>query len=374
MKEKDNIISNINPEEKLNHKIQINSNFKNYNKDNNNKDCNNKNKNKEKDKDTNSTHDVNDPNSSAFLDKVKEKLEILSERQIDSEKYFKKREIMENKLKQFESNLNLKVFMEKNITTKLNEKTLDKFSIILKKIKNLDKDLINLFDLEKRSIEIQTEEDNENFNLINKIEYLENYNKKINEKKKKLKAEIKGIKIENLNLLDNYNSLQKQNDLLNKEFNKISELNKNLEDQIDKFKLRNDEFINYDEKYNKIFKEYNELKSSMEDFIKIDKEKYDFGEKNRKEINDFNRKNINLILNLDILNEVSQFMEVKDIGNLIQSSKDFNESFKNNKKCVQNYFHNLLQKYKKKVNKLENNDTKIEYNINNEELEKLFKQ
>jgi hypothetical protein len=379
MKDKDEKKLNIIPEEKFNQKIQKNLNFKNSNKDNNNI----KNKEREKDKDrdrerdrdkdTNSTHDDNDPNSSAFLDKVKEKLEILSERQIDSQKYFKKREAIDNKLKQLESNLKKKVFMENNIITKLNEKTLDKISDFLKKINNMDKDIINLIDRQKQSIKIQTEEDNENIYLRNKIENLENYIKKIKEKKLKLKAEIKEIKIENQNLTENYISLKKQNDILKKEFSKIIEINKELEDQNNKFKLRNEEFIHNDEKCIKIVKEYNELKSAMEDFIKIDKEKCEFEEIKRGEINDFKKKNINLILNLDILNEVSQFLNVKDIGNLMQLSKDFNESFKNNKKCVQNYFHYLLQNYKKKINKLEKNETKNEYKINNEEIEKLFK-
>jgi chromosome segregation ATPase len=346
---------NNNLEEKINNRSQKNNNNQ-YNNISN--------------KDTNPSHD--DPNSTAFLEKVKEKLEVLSVKQNDSHKYFKKRDAIENRLKQFESNLKKKVFMEKNITNNLNEKTLQQISDILKKISTLDKNVLNLIDNPKRSIEIQTEFEDEN-SFRNKIDNYEKNEKKLKEKKSKLKTNIREIKTENEILKEKNENLIKQNEYLKKDFEQISKINKDIEDQIKNLNLKNEEYSHFEEKYSKILKEYDELKFAMEDNIKNDREKYDFEENKRNEIHFMYMGNFNIIPQLDILNEVTQFLPNKDIANVIRISKDINISFKNNKKCVKNYFYNLIQNYKKKVIKLENLDIKMEYRVNNEELEKLFK-
>jgi chromosome segregation ATPase len=327
-------------------------------------------KNNNNNKDTNTT--LVDPNSTAFLEKVKEKLEVLSEKQNDSDKYFKKRDANENKLKQLESNLKKKVFMEKNFASNLNEKTLQQISDVLRKISSLDKNILNLIDNPKRSIEIQTHIEDEN-SLRNKIDNFEKNQKKLKEKKLKLKTEIKEIKTENEILKEKNENLNKQNDYLKKDYDHISKINKELEDQIKKLNLKNEELSFNEEKYSKILIEYEELKSAMEDMIKNDREKYDFEENKRNEIHFMYMGNFNIIPQLDILNEVTQFLNVKDISNVMRLSKDIHISFKNNKKCMKNYFYNLVQIYKKKVVKLENLDTKMEYRVNNEELERLFK-
>lgn len=309
----------------------------------------------------------------SLFEEAAKKLKILEKGQKEAERYFKARDITENRLKLLESNLKKKVLLEKKANNTIDEKTLEKITQVLKTISELDSNLLTYFDIPKRSIDSQTE-DEDISELNNKIESLQKENENLHTKKIKLKAEIEVLRSELQNLKNNNEKYLKELKNLQVSFEEISSQKSDIEIKFKELQRYNENLTENVKKHDKLIKEYNELKIAMEDSIKIEREQYDF-EENRRNIT-FNeyKNNLMVIPQMDILNEITQFLPIKDISYLLLCCKTIHFSFKNNKECILNYYHNLLKQHKNRIYQLTNVDIKLEYKLSDVEIERLFKE
>ena len=351
-------------------------NLNNPNKQTNNNINNNINQNNVRDnyaQGQNQTNSSNQSNKNSIFEEAAKKLKVLEKGQREAERYFKARDANENKLKLLESNIKRKVFLEKKANNTLDENTLDKISEILKNISRLDTSVIKYFDQPKKNNETQTEEEDIK-TLIDKIAKLEKENESLHSKKIKFKSEIEISKVEISNLQNVNEKQAKELKNLQASFEEVSSQRSDIEIKLKELTRYNENLLENVKKHDKLIKEYNELKSAMEDSIKLEREKYDFEESRRNNIYSEFKGNFMSIPQMDILNEITDFLPGKDIGNLILTCKNVYYSFKNNKVCVRNYYTNLIDLYKKKVSHLNSFDIKTEYKIGDCEIERLFKE
>jgi chromosome segregation ATPase len=346
---------------------QINNNLNNYNQNNSN------NKENNQLQPQNLANSTNSINKSSIFEEAAKKLKILEKGQKEAERYFKARDANENKLKLLESNIKKKILLEKKANNAFDEKTLEKISEILKKISELDISILKNFEQPKKNNETQTDE--EDIKVLNdKVNKLEKENENLRTKKIKFKSEIEVLKNEVSNL-QNINEKQgKELKILQTNFEEVSSKRSDIEIKLKELTRYNENLVENVKKHDKLIKEYNELKTAMEESIKLEREKYDYLENKRSNIYNEFKSNFMCIPQMDILNEITVFLLSKDIGNLMVSCKNVYYSFKNNKECIRNYFVGVISQYKNKLNKLANFDLKNEYNLNDSETERLFKE
>ena len=330
--------------------------------------------NKSKQKNLNNPTITKYPKETIFEEATK-KLKIIEKGQKDAEKYFKSRDATENKLKLLESNLKKKVFLEKRANNTLEEKTLDKISIILKNISELDLNVIKHLDQtnQKKNAEIQTDQEDIKA-LTDKILDLEKDNENLLKKKTDFKSEIELLKTEISQIQNNHEKINKELKNLQVTFEEVSSQKSDMEIKLKELTRYNENLLENVKKHDKLIKEYNDLKIAMEDNIKVDKEKYDYEENKRIFLYNENKGNIMLVTHFDLMNNITQFLSVKDFNNLFLANKGINYTLKNSRECMSIYYNQLLSLHKSKIFEFENYDLKKEYKINDNEVEKLFKE
>ncbi len=296
----------------------------------------------------------------SLFEEAAKKLKILEKGQKEAERYFQARDAFENKLKLLESNLKKRVILEKKANNTLDGNTLERISEILRKISELDSSVIRCIDQPKISVETQTEE--EDLKLLNdKITKLEKENENLHAKKIKFKSEIEVLKNEVSNLQNITEKQAKEIKMLQTNFEEVSSQRSDIEIKLKELTRYNENMLENVKKHDKLIKEYNELKGAMEDSIKLEREKFEFEEVKRNNFYAEFKRSFLCIPQMDILNEITDFLPGKDVGNLIRTCKNVYYSFKNNKYCVKNFYINLILQYKKKISQLINFDVKTEY-------------
>jgi len=314
------------------------------------------------------------PTTNKIFEDAAKKLQLIEKKQKAAEKYFKERENNEAKLKLIESNLKKKVKSDKRSSFGLEERTAEKLQNLLRTLSTVDLSLLNLIEkkgVEKISTTIQTDgEDSESLN--SKLIQLEKENEKNLNKRREYKSEIEIYKSEIENLKTLNEKITKENKLLQDNLEEMTKSKKYLESKLKEFKSKNEELITQLNKSEVLLKEYEELKQIMEEKLEVEKENIELEENNRTNILNSLRGNLKILPYLNILSNVTKFLEPKDLDNLKCTSRVFYESIEKDNLTLKNYYRSIILKYKQKVNELDKMDMRKEYLVNDTQVEKFI--
>lgn len=312
------------------------------------------------------------PSNTKLFEDAAKKLQKIEMDRKNAEKYFKEREMAENKLKLLESNLKKKVKLEKRAYQGLEEKTIEKVEILLKSLSNVDLNIINKIEVsQKTSTEVQT--DNEDTqNLKDKLSLLEKENEKNLTKKKEYKKQIELHKSEIDNLKAFNEKISKENKLLQNNLQEITAIKVEYENRLKDYQMKIDNLNETLEKSQKSLFDYEELKKMMEEKLMDEKETLELEEQRKESL--IKKGNLNILINYDLIDQVTKYLTPSDIINLKKTNRTTYLSIEKNINCMNHFYINLINCYKKKIHELSSLDIKKEYIVNDMEIERLIKE
>ena len=312
--------------------------------------------------------------NSKIIEDAAKKLQQIEKGQKQADKYFKEREVNEQKLKTIEINLRRKINAEKKSSTGVEEKTFEKIENLLQMLGNLDTNAlekINYSRNEKNSQYIQTEKE-ETETLKEKFFILEKENEKLIVKKNELKKDLAVAKTEIESLKTFNEKLNKENKLMQ---NNLEEMINSREDSDLKFKEicnENKELKEKLKKYEQNLKEFEVLKKNMEDQLKIEKETVEEEEKTRLKVIEHYRGSLEMLGYLKILDKVTYYLQPKEINNLRLTNKSINLEVGTNPNCSRDYYRKCIFNYQKKIFDQKKFDFRKEYHTSEGELERIM--
>ena len=312
--------------------------------------------------------------NSKIIEDAAKKLQHIEKGQKQAEKYFKEREVNEQKLKTIEINLKRKINSEKKSAAGIEEKTFEKIENLLVMLGNLDTNTLEKISHsrnEKNSQYVQTDKE-ETETLKERYLNLEKENEKLIVKKNELKKDLAIAKTEIESLKTFNEKLNKENKLIQ---NNLEEMVNSREESDLKFKILCDENKELDEKlkkYEQNLKEFEELKKNMEDQLKLQKETVEEEEKTRLKVIEHYRGSLEMLGYLKILDKVTHYLQPNDINNLRLTNKSINVEVGTNPRCSKDYYRKCIFNYKKKLLDIKKYDFRKEYHISGGELERII--
>jgi chromosome segregation ATPase len=313
------------------------------------------------------------PDNNRIIEEAAKKLEKFEKCQKRAEKYFQDRERFEKVLGKMETNLKEKIQLDKKIKMGLNETTLEKIQMLLKSLSTLDVDILKHFSEKQMSVnkEIQTDQD-EAKALRDNFNNLEKENEKMKHKINKYKSEIENLASEANSLRDINTKLQKENADLKESLEETSKVKNKLEIKI-KEENKKTELLNSEIKKNEdIIKEYHEMKSLMAEKFQVEREKLEIEEKRKKNILEFFRGDIKVLVYLKVFDQVTEFLTPRDIYNVKSSNSTLRNEIERNPKCMKHNYENIIRQMNRKIRELNTFDIKKEYLTQDNEIEKLI--
>jgi hypothetical protein len=313
-------------------------------------------------------------NSNKLLEDAAKKLKKIEEQRNQAEKYFKEREVKENKMKLLESNLKKKVVLEKRASLGLEEKTLEQITLLLSALANIDTNLLNKVDdkfARKSSEGVQTEKD-DTANLIDKLSLLEKNNEKYYEKKKDYEKEIELLKIEIENIKQFNDKLTKENKLLSSSLDETNNSKLKVEKKLNELQTEN---LKLNENINKLsesLKDYESLKKIMEDNLNTEKEISIIGQSIKNNL--IEKKSIHILFENNCYENILTFLRPQEIHNLRLTNQQINNKIENNLVCMNFYYKSIIRNLKWKLDELGRLDIKKEYMVGDTEVERLVKE
>jgi chromosome segregation ATPase len=312
------------------------------------------------------------PSNTKLFEDAAKKLQKIEIDRKNAEKYFKDKEMAENKMKLLESNLKKKVKLEKRATLGLEEKTLEKMQILLKSLSNVDLNLINKIEVsEKSSKEVQTENEDTQI-LKDKLSTLEKENEKNLFKKKEYKKQIELLKSEMENLKNFNEKISKENKLLQHNLEEMTNLKNELENRSKEYQMRIDQLNETLQKSQRSLVDYEELKKMMEEKLMNEKESVELEEQRKESL--IKKGHLNIFIYYDMIDQVTKFLPASDVINLKRTNRSIYQNVEKNLNCMNQFYKSVIFSYKKKLHELSSLDIKKEYIVNDMEIERLIKE
>ena len=314
------------------------------------------------------------PNNEDIMKEATKKLEkIKHQRDIES-KFLLKHETYQEHLINFEKNLSKRIFNQK--ISNINEKTFYKIYSLLDKFSKLDpvqvSNISKLFSNKKDSL-TQTDEMDEK-NLINKISIIEKENEELSKEKNKLKNENDVLKKENEELKKINKKLNSQYIQLNRKIEDDDKNKREMEKELDKINDNNFILESKVKESNKIIEELKTKLKNYEEKIKMDLAQ----KQSDKNFLKFYRNQENKITFIDLiktkrLDNICDYLDVKDIINFRLCCKDTNKIFSKKIKVLNRFYLNIIKQKNNVIFKINKFDIQKNYLTKLPQLEQLIK-
>lgn len=316
-------------------------------------------------------------NNSDILEQAAKKLAPIEQRQKRAEKYFNDKKKKEKLMELMEENIKKRINKEKKAQSSIDNKTLLQLEDFLKNITQIDYNLLvkleKVNNFEKKHKEIQTE--NEEYSTIkDKINQLERENEKLHLKKQQHKKELEILKAENNQLKENNDKFIKENKLIQSNNIELVQQKSALEEEI--ITLKNQSKVD-NQKIEKLLQDtldYKTLKFKMEEQIKNSYEINEIEQKRKLDILEIRRQTIEIVPLLSIEHSITTFLDPLDVFNLSICNKMLYNGIKYNTDCQKAFYEQIINKQKLKISEIKNFNLKKEYNVNDNEIEKLIKE
>jgi hypothetical protein len=308
-----------------------------------------------------------------IIEEAAKKLEKFEMCQKRAEKYFHDRDRFEKVLGKMETNLKEKIQLEKKIKLGLDENTLDKIQSLLKSLSGLNVDILKQFSTKQITVnkEVQTDQDDSKI-VRDNLQNLEKENEKLKQKLQKYKSEIEIISSEVNSLKDLNTKLQKENSNMNQNLEEITKIKNKLESKIKEDNYQIDSLNSEICKNVDIIKEHQEMKNLMAEKFQVEREKLEIEEKRKKNVLEFFRGDIKVLVYLKVFDKVTEFLTPQDISNVKLSNSTLRNEIERNPNCIKQFYENIIRLQNMKINDLNNFDIKKEYITQDNEIEKLI--
>jgi len=321
----------------------------------------------------NKSSNMNILNSKIIEDAAK-KLQQIEKGQKQAEKYFKEREMNEQKLKMIETNLKKKINSEKKTGVGIEEKTFEKIDGLLHLLSTLNSDTLEKISQsknEKLSQYVQTEKEDTEI-LKEKLINLEKENEKNLARKNELKRDLAVAKTEIENLKMFNDKLSKENKLIQNELEDNINAKNELSSKLIEIEKENKELRETLKKFEQNLKEFEVLKKHMEEQLQIEKDTVEEEEKTRRKVIEHYRGNLELLAYFKMMEKVTYYLKPSDINNLKLTNRVINTEIETNPHCSKDYFKKSIYDYQRKITELNKYDLKKDYHISEGELERII--
>jgi chromosome segregation ATPase len=313
------------------------------------------------------------PDNNRIIEEAAKKLEKFEKCQKRADKYFQERERFEKVLGKMENNLKEKIQVEKKIKMGLSETTLEKIQIVLKSLSGLNIDILKQISDKQITVnrEIQTDQDDSK-TLRDNFQNLEKENDKLKQKIQKYKNEIEILTSEANGLREMNTKLKKENTDLNQNLEEMTVIKNKLDSRV-KEEAKEIEFLKSEiNKNENIVKEYNEMKGVMAEKFQVEREKLEIEEKRKKNILEFFRGDIKVLVYLKVFDKVTEFLTPRDFYNVKLSNSTLRNEIERNPSCIKQYYENIIRVQNRRIRDLNSFDIKKEYMTHDNDIEKLL--
>jgi chromosome segregation ATPase len=308
-----------------------------------------------------------------IIEEAAKKLEKFEKGQKRAEKYFQDRDKLERIFGKIETNLKEKIQLEKKIKLGFCNNTLDQIQLLLQSLSGLNGDVLKQISEKQITVnkEVQTDQDDSKI-LRDNFQILEKENEKIKQKIQKYKNEQEALSSEVNSLKELNLKLQKENTDLNQNLEEMTKNKNKLESKI-KIDVKKIESQNSEISKNEgIIKEYHEMKNLMAEKFQVEREKLEIEEKRKKNILEFFKGDIKVLVYLKVFDKVTEFLTPKDIYSVKLSNSTLHNEIERNPNCIKHYYENIVKLQNRKINELNSFDIKKEYIAQDCEIEKLI--
>jgi hypothetical protein len=121
-----------------------------------------------------------------------------------------------------------------------------------------------------------------------------------------------------------------------------------------------------------IVKEYNEMKGVMAEKFQVEREKLEIEEKRKKNILEFFRGDIKVLVYLKVFDKVTEFLTPRDFYNVKLSNSTLRNEIERNPSCIKQYYENIIRVQNRRIRDLNSFDIKKEYMTHDNDIEKLL--
>ena len=319
---------------------------------------------------------MNPSNQSEFYSDINRKPPSASKHHSKSNKYFLQKDEQTAKLLSLEASLQSKLICEKSNQHNITRSTLEKMknlSMFLSKLNPSTLTQLNSSFSNAKSVSIQTDEDETSI-LHEKLSLIEKENQTSMATITKYKKDLQLIQRENGDLKSQNDKLTKENKHLRSTIEDLSKTKGDLEKEIQAIKAENQSINSTLLSLNHTLKELEQTKKLYQE--KIDLQGKQIQTKLYNDVQQFQltSNKVLFLVNNNLFNNVTQYLDVSDICKLRLSNKQISINIFNSNSLMKHFYTRVIKSKNQKITNLSNFDFKKEYLVQNAKLEQLIKE